>query len=105
PVGAARPSPWFDCAAMDGIAVRAGAAVGSDHDGNSGSSGRWRLAPADFTWVDTGEPMPPGTDTVVEFERVSLDGDGSAWITGPAPRGSHVRAVGADFPAAQQSIP
>jgi putative molybdopterin biosynthesis protein len=90
---------------MDGIAVRAGAAVGRDHDRNAGSSGRWRLAPADFTWVDTGEPMPPGTDTVVESERVSLDGDGSAWITGPAPLGLHVRAVGEDFPAGQLLIP
>ena len=105
PVRADRPSPWFDCAAMDGIAVRAGSAVGSDHDGGSGSSGGWRLAPGDFTWVDTGEPMPPGTDTVVEFERVNLDGDGSAWITGPAPRGLHVRAVGEDFPAGQLLIP
>jgi len=105
PVRADRASPWFDCAAMDGVAVRAGAAAGCDHDGISGSSGRWRLAPADFTWVDTGEPMPPGTDTVVELERVNLDGDGSAWITGPAPRGRHVRAVGEDFPAGQLLIP
>ncbi|HUB38703.1 MAG TPA: molybdopterin molybdotransferase MoeA [Streptosporangiaceae bacterium] len=107
PIRADRPSPWFDCAAMDGIAVRAGAGAGAGHDRdrNSGGSGRWRLAPADFAWVDTGEPMPAGTDTVVECERVNLDGDGSAWITGPAPRGLHVRAVGEDFPAGQLLIP
>ena len=105
PVRADRASPGFDCAAMDGIAVRAGAAAGRDQHGISGSPGRWRLAPADFVWVDTGEPMPPGTDTVVEFERVNLDGNGDAWITGPAPRGRHVRPVGEDFPAGQLLIP
>jgi putative molybdopterin biosynthesis protein len=105
PVVADRPSPWFDCAAMDGIAVQADAVALQDTHGNASRSSRWRLAPAHFVWVDTGEPMPPGTDTVVEAERVQIGADGSAWITGPAPSGMHVRAVGEDFAAGQLLIP
>ena len=90
---------------MDGIALRAGAPVPRDHDGSAGRSRRWRLAPDYFAWVDTGEPMPPGTDTVVESERVHIGADGSAWITGPAPRLLHVRRVGEDFAAGQLLIP
>jgi molybdopterin biosynthesis enzyme len=47
----------------------------------------WQLAAASFTWVDTGNPVPVGMDTVVERERVRLHADGSAQITGPAARG------------------
>jgi putative molybdopterin biosynthesis protein len=105
PVHAGRPAPAFDCAAMDGIAIRAGAAVPGDHDATASGSGRWRLAPTDFVWVDTGELMPPGTDTMVESERVHIGADGGAWITGPAPRGLHVRPAGEDFAAGQLLIP
>jgi len=90
---------------MDGIAVRAGAAVPRDHEGVSSRSGPWRLGPADFVWIDTGEPMPPGTDTVVESERVHIGADGSARISGPAPRGLNVRPVGEDFATGQLLIP
>jgi len=44
-------------------------------------------------------------DTVVERERVRFDADGSAQITGPAPRGLNVRARGEDFQAGQLLIP
>ena len=95
PVRARWPAPRFACAAMDGIAIRAvPAAVGV-----------WQLTTTSFTWVDTGDPMPEGTDTVVERERVEFDADGSAQITGPAPRGLNVRAIGEDFPAGKLLIP
>ena len=87
--------PRSDCAAMDGIAIKAvPAAVGV-----------WQLAAASFTWVDTGDLMPAGTDTVVERERVQFGADGSAQITGPAPCGLNVRARGEDFPAGELLIP
>ena len=94
PVRARWPSPRSACAAMDGIAIRAG-----------DLGGGWRLPAASFTWVDTGDPMPPGTDTVVERERVELRADGSVEITGPTRRGRHVRARGEDFPAGQLLVP
>jgi putative molybdopterin biosynthesis protein len=85
---------------MDGIAIRAGSVTGPADAG-----GRWRLAASSFAWVDTGDPMPAGTDTVVERERVEPCADGSVQVAGPAPRGRHVRAAGEDFQAGQLLIP
>jgi putative molybdopterin biosynthesis protein len=97
PVRARWPSPNAACAAMDGIAISADAAAGA--------AGPWQLTAAAFTWVDTGDPLPPGTDTVVERERVQAHADGTATITGRVPRGLHVRAAGEDFQAGQLLIP
>jgi len=102
PVRARWPSPRSACAAMDGIAISAGPA---DAAGSAVAAGRWQLAASAFTWVDTGDPLPAGMDTVVERERVQLDADGSAQITGPAPRGLNVRARGEDFQSGQLLIP
>jgi putative molybdopterin biosynthesis protein len=96
PVRARWPAPRSACAAMDGIAIEAGPA---------GAAGVWQLAAASFTWVDTGDLIPAGLDTVVERERVQLRADGSAQITGPAPRGLNVRAAGEDFPAGELLVP
>ncbi len=85
---------------MDGIAIKAGLAGRS-----ADAASRWWLAASSFAWVDTGDPVPAGMDTVVERERVKLSADGSARITGPAPRGLHVRAEGEDFQAGQLLIP
>jgi putative molybdopterin biosynthesis protein len=100
PVHARWPSPRSACAAMDGIAIRADSVPGP-----AGADGRWSLDAPSFTWVDTGDPMPAGMDTVVERERVELCADGSAQVTGPVPRGLHVRAAGEDFRAGQLLIP
>jgi putative molybdopterin biosynthesis protein len=96
PVRARWPAPRAACAAMDGIAITA-----SPDD----AVGRRRLAAPAFAWVDTGDPIPAGLDTVVERERVQIGADGSALITGPAPRGQHVRAAGEDIRAGQLLIP
>jgi molybdopterin molybdotransferase/putative molybdopterin biosynthesis protein len=96
PVRARWPAPRFACAAMDGIAIKAAAAD---------AAGVWQLAATEFAWVDTGNPLPAGMDTVVERERIQFGADGSAQITGPAPRGLNVRAAGEDFPAGQLLIP
>jgi putative molybdopterin biosynthesis protein len=89
------PAPRSACAAMDGIAIKAAPAA----------VGVWELAAGSFIWVDTGDPMPAGMDTVVERERVEFGADGSAQITGPAPPGLNVRATGEDFPAGELLIP
>jgi putative molybdopterin biosynthesis protein len=85
---------------MDGIAIKAESAPGP-----TDAAGQWQLPSTAFTWVDTGDLLPPGMDTVVERERVQLSADGSAWITGPAPPGLHVRARGEDFSADQLLLP
>jgi putative molybdopterin biosynthesis protein len=100
PVRARWPAPRVACAAMDGIAIRADLVAWPANDAD-----RWQLAASSFTWVDTGDPMPAGMDTVVERERVQHGADGSVRITGPAPRGLHVRAMGEDFQTGQLLIP
>jgi len=85
---------------MDGIAIRAESAPGP-----ADALRQWQLPSTAFTWVDTGDLLPPGMDTVVERERVQLGADGSAWIAGPAPPGRHVRASGEDFQASQLLLP
>jgi putative molybdopterin biosynthesis protein len=108
PVRARQPSPRSACAAMDGIAISAGSAHTDSSAYAAGSAntvGRWQLAASAFTWVDTGDPLPAGMDTVVERERVQFGADGSARITGPAPCGLNVRARGEDFQGGQLLIP
>jgi putative molybdopterin biosynthesis protein len=125
PVTARWPSPREDCAAMDGIVI-AGSSLnwnGAFNDGAfEGTASGLRIAPADFTWIDTGDPLPPGTDTVIKREQVTVDDDGYAVISMPAvgsgePRaentmspaclqpGHHVRRQGEDFAAGQVLVP
>src|SRR5258708_21971547 len=85
---------------MEGVAAGAGGGCGGGQGGGGG-----RVAASAFAGGDTGDPMPAGTDTVVERERVQPGADASAWITGPAPRGRHVRARGEDIPAGRLLIP
>jgi putative molybdopterin biosynthesis protein len=108
PVRARWPSPRSACAAMDGIAISAASAAtvaAADTANSADTAGVWRLASSLFAWVDTGDPLPEGMDTLVERERVRFDADGSVQITGPAPPGLHVRARGEDFQAGQLLIP
>jgi putative molybdopterin biosynthesis protein len=100
PVRAGWSVPRFACAAMDGIAISAGS-IPPDADG----AATWQLAARSFTPVDTGEPMPAGTDTVLVRERVEHRGDGSALVSGPARRGLHVRPAGEDIQAGQLLLP
>ena len=126
PVVARWPSPRADCAAMDGIAVRAadleaaagvpvpglGAADTAAPDGQA-----VRLPAGGFEWIDTGDPMPAGTDTVVVRERLLPQADGGVIIaaavgqsaggrrTGRAEHGHNVRAVGEDFGADEILVP
>ncbi|MGH3278555.1 MAG: molybdopterin molybdotransferase MoeA [Trebonia sp.] len=108
PVTARWPSPRADCAAMDGIAVRA-----ADLPAGEGT----RLAAGSFEWIDTGDPMPTGTDTVVVRERLLPQADGSLIVTaggasaGHGHRAGHaagrrnVRTAGEDFAAGDVLVP
>ena len=94
------PSPRFACAAMDGIAVAASDAKPADRGGDV------VLSASAFTWVDTGDLLPAGMDTIVERERVAeIRADGSAVVSGALVRGKNVRAAGEDFQAGQLLVP
>jgi putative molybdopterin biosynthesis protein len=119
PVAARWPSPRTDCAAMDGIAVRssdlAAAPAADTLAADAGADDRTvRLPGGTFEWIDTGDPMPPGADTVVVRERLLSQADGSLLIatatggghrTGHAERGRNVRATGEDFAAGEVLVP
>jgi putative molybdopterin biosynthesis protein len=124
PIVARWPSPRSDCSAMDGIAVRAARLTAGAR-----ADGAVALPAGTFEWIDTGDPMPDGADTVVMREWLLQQEDGSVIIVpgglagaaadataataagDPAsgaiavPRGKNVRRVGEDFAADEVLIP
>ena len=108
PIVARWPSPRSDCSAMDGIAVRAARLTG----GASAADGSAvRLPAGTFAWIDTGDPMPAGADTVIVRERLLPQADGSMVVTPAsgagqrAGRGANVRTAGEDFRAGEALLP
>jgi putative molybdopterin biosynthesis protein len=99
PVWAARSSPPFDAAAMDGIAVRAEDTVGASETAPA------RLEPGAYELVDTGDPMPAAYDAVVMREDVhEVEGDGVELRAAATPY-QHVRSIGEDVSAAELLLP
>jgi putative molybdopterin biosynthesis protein len=105
---------------MDGIAVAAAvvaAAIGAPAVAAAAaaavaaSTGDQVVLPRGaFEWIDTGDLMPAGTDTVIERERVVPRDDGGVLVTGRAggdlaPRGRNVRAAAEDFAAGELLVP
>jgi len=101
-------------AAMDGYAVRAADTAGASRADPvrlrvTGELPAGYMADREVTTgtairIMTGAPIPPGTDAVVRFERVKLDGD-YIEITAPLPVGKEVRAAGEDVRAGERVIP
>ena len=98
PIWALRSSPPFDCAAMDGIAVRAADTVGASE------SRPLLLEPGAFAVVDTGDPLPDGFDAVVMREHVHYD-DGRAELRAAVAPYQHVRSIGEDISATELLLP
>ncbi len=98
PVWAARSSPPFDCAAMDGIAVRAADTVGASE------TTPLRLAQDAFAVVDTGDPLPDRFDSVVMREHVHHH-DGFAELRAAVAPYQHVRSIGEDISATELLLP
>jgi molybdopterin molybdotransferase/putative molybdopterin biosynthesis protein len=98
PVWAARSSPPFDAAAMDGVALRAADTVGA------ADTTPVRLAPGTFAVVDTGDPLPDGFDAVVMREDVHHDGAEIELRAAAAPY-QHVRSIGEDVSATELLLP
>jgi putative molybdopterin biosynthesis protein len=130
PILARWPSPRSDCSAMDGIAVSGavlaahsadpGAAAGNAGASKAGASnagagpigagGPVRLPAGTFEWIDTGDAMPDGADTVVMREWLLPQEDGAIVIgAGAGPRelawGKNVRRAGEDFAAGEVLVP
>ena len=99
PVWAARSSPPFDAAAMDGIAVRAEDTVGASETAPA------RLEPGTYEVVDTGDPLPADFDAVVMREVVHEVDGGGVELRAAATPYQHVRSIGEDVSAAELLLP
>jgi putative molybdopterin biosynthesis protein len=99
PVWAARSSPPFDAAAMDGIAVRAEDTVGASETAPA------RLEPAAYEVVDTGDPLHAAFDAVVMREDVHELENGGVELRAGATPYQHVRSIGEDVSAAELLLP
>jgi putative molybdopterin biosynthesis protein len=99
PVWAARSSPPFDAAAMDGIAVRAEDTVGASETAPA------RLEPNAYELVDTGDQLPAAFDAVVMREDVHELERGGVELRAAATPYQHVRSIGEDVSAAELLLP
>jgi len=67
PVFARFSSPNFHAAAMDGIAILAEDSFGASID----QPKQFRIGKQAF-WINTGQPMPAGTNAVIMVEQINL---------------------------------
>ncbi len=97
-VAAARSVPHYHAAAMDGVAVRASDTFGASE------TAPIRLTRDRYVPVDTGEPLPDGTDAVIMIEDIH-EVDGAIEIIAPAVPWQHVRPAGEDVVATELLLP
>jgi len=97
-VVAARSVPHYHASAMDGIAVRAADTFGASE------TTPVRLPPDRFRPVNTGDPLPDGTDAVIMIEDVHEIG-GEAEILASVAPWQHVRSAGEDIVATELLLP
>jgi putative molybdopterin biosynthesis protein len=93
-------SPPYHCAAMDGIAVKAEVTYGAAED----TPKTLKIGEETF-FVNTGNPVPHGTDAVVMIEDVHLQDDQRAEIREAAYPWQHVRSVGEDIIVSEMVFP
>ena len=97
PVEALRSSPAFHGAAMDGVAVKA--------ERTFTASARRPLSLTIGTeafWINTGHPLPTGTDAVIKVEDLNIEDEGRAVVTEKAAfPWQHVRKLGEDMVATE----
>ena len=95
PVWARISSPHYHAAAMDGYAVRAEATRGA-----SETQPVYLTAGEQAFYVDTGDPLPPGTNAVIMVEDVQVR-DARIEILAAVAPWQHVRPMGEDMVATE----
>lgn len=98
PVYAHICAPHYPAAAMDGIALSAASTFGATE------TTPVVLKKEEFVPVDTGDPVPEGTDAVIMIEDVLWEEDGSAKLYAPASPWQHIRQVGEDICAGEMIL-
>jgi putative molybdopterin biosynthesis protein len=100
PIFACLSSPHYHSAAMDGIALESQVSFGVAEDRPK----QLRVGQEAF-FVDTGDPLPPGTDAVVMIEEVHQVDAQTVEIMRAAAPWQHVRTVGEDLVASEVILP
>jgi molybdopterin molybdotransferase/putative molybdopterin biosynthesis protein len=100
PVFARVSSPFYHSAAMDGVAVRFEDTLGASERGPK------RLAVGrDAVYVDTGDPLPDGFNSVIMVEDIDELESREIEIIAPATPWQHVRVIGEDIVATELILP
>ena len=84
-------SPHYNASAMDGVAVKAAITF------TASESTPVTLTPADYTVVDTGDPLPDNTDAVIMVEDLIEGKKGNYEIISAVVPWQNVRQVGEDI--------
>ena len=106
-VAAAADVPAFDNSAMDGFAVRAGAAgrtlrlVG---ESRAGAPAAVAVGEGEAIRISTGAAIPDGADGVLQLERVAADGD-QITLEDDVDAGRNLRPAGDDLRAGDVVLP
>jgi putative molybdopterin biosynthesis protein len=100
PVWAKQSSPHYHAAGMDGYAVRAADTLAATETRPL----RLRLDEQAFA-VDTGDPLPPGTNAVIMIEHAQRLGAGDIAIRASVAPWQHVRLLGEDMVATELVLP
>ena len=96
PVYAKVSSPNYHAAAMDGIAIDAKKSFGA-----SETSPKKLIIEKDFFYINTGNVMPEGTNSVIMIEHVNKAEDNAVIIEAPAFPWQNVRKIGEDIVATE----
>lgn len=91
-------APHYNACAMDGIALQAALTFGA------GETTPVRLNETQYIRVDTGDPLPKGTDAVVMIEDC-VERDGDILLYAAAAPWQHVRQIGEDVAAGDMLLP
>jgi putative molybdopterin biosynthesis protein len=100
PVFAKVSSPSLHCAAMDGVAVMAARTFSAHVDRPLELK-----IEKDFFYVNTGNPIPSGTDAVIMIENVIAVEESGILIESPVFPWQNVRKVGEDIVATELLLP
>ena len=92
-------APHDAASAMDGVAVNARDTFGATE------TTPITLSPAQFTVLDTGDPIPEGCDAVIMVEDIVKNEDGSITIHAAAAPWQHIRQIGEDICAGEMILP
>ncbi|UMZ74554.1 molybdopterin biosynthesis protein [Natranaerofaba carboxydovora] len=101
PVFARVSSPHYHASAMDGVAVNSK----NTREASSRNPVTLSLAKGEAFVVDTGDPIPKGTDSVIMIEEVEWLNDDEIEIVKSVSPWENVRTIGEDLVATEMIVP